>query len=54
MTVIEEIQQAMEKGASTMFLVGLLRLYKIDPLGAQKAIAAAGEQLRIKREWPKK
>jgi hypothetical protein len=52
MTAIDEIQQAMEHGASTMFLLGLLQWYKVNPQGAIETINLAAERLRLKREVP--
>ena len=50
MTMVEEIIEAMEHGASTMFLLGLLVEHKRQPLSMLKAIERAGEAVRGMRE----
>ena len=50
MTISQEIEQAMEKGASTMFLIGLLRMYENAPASTLKQIARAGERLRKRKD----
>jgi hypothetical protein len=50
MTITEEIRYAMKDGTSTMFLLGLLKLFLLDPDAAIEAVETAGESVRRDRE----
>lgn len=50
MTMVEEIIEAMDHGASSMFLLGMIALHDREPLRMLKAIEAAAEVVRSSRE----
>lgn len=50
MTISEEIQHAMNHGASAMFLYGLLAYFRRDPVATMQAIEMAAERSRGLKE----